>query len=76
MDGIKQQPKTLGDPETVYYSTGEKIVKRNDFKAVRESEELMSILASRTGYQRSEMMGMWLHEMYALIVGLVKNSEK
>lgn len=73
MEGIKWQLTESSEVETIYKSIEGKIVKRNDFKVVSELEEVLALVAHRTGYQRSELLAMYVHEFYALVNFLKKD---
>ena len=72
MEGIKWQLTESSEVETTYKSIDGKIVKRNEFKIVSELEEVLALVAHRTGYQRKELLYMYVHEFYALVNFLKK----
>ena len=68
MAGIKIKSKDLNQEDlSIYYLKDGKLVRRNEFKPIKDNEEMMALVSKLARYQRSEQQRMYMHEYYALI---------
>lgn len=68
---VKDEVKTL-----YYRDQNGNLTRSNDYKTVADMEELLAVIALKLSYSRKDLLGMYVHEFQAMVLGLRKMMEK